>query len=37
MVFEELGGNVSATARHFGRDRKQIYRWLDAYGLREPA
>ncbi|MCA9560044.1 MAG: sigma 54-interacting transcriptional regulator, partial [Myxococcales bacterium] len=28
------GGNISSVARHFGRDRRQIYRWLDAYGLR---
>lgn len=34
-VFRELGDNVSATARHFQRDRKQIYRWIEAYGLRE--
>ncbi len=33
-VFRELDGNVRAMARHFGRDRRQIYRWLDAYGLR---
>jgi hypothetical protein len=33
-VFRDLDGNVRAMARHFGRDRRQIYRWLDAYGLR---
>jgi transcriptional regulator with GAF, ATPase, and Fis domain len=27
------GHNVSAVARHFGRDRKQIYRWMDRYGV----
>lgn len=27
-------GSVRATAKHFGRDRRQIYRWLDQYGLR---
>lgn len=32
-VFEELEGNVRAMAKHFERDRRQIYRWLDAYGL----
>jgi len=26
---------VRALARHFGRDRKQIYRWMEAHGLRE--
>ncbi len=29
----ELGGNVRALARKFGRDRRQIYRWLEAHGL----
>jgi DNA-binding NtrC family response regulator len=29
-----LGGKVHALARHFGRERRQIYRWLEAYGLR---
>ncbi len=27
------GGNVSAIAREMGKDRKQIRRWLDRYGL----
>ncbi len=30
-------GSVRATARHFGRDRRQIYRWLEAHGLKAPA
>jgi transcriptional regulator with GAF, ATPase, and Fis domain len=34
-VFEELEGNVRAMAKHFGRDRRQIYRWIDAHGLAE--
>jgi len=34
-VFEEMGGNVRAMAKHFGRDRRQIYRWLESYGLKE--
>ena len=29
----ELGGNVRALARRFNRDRRQIYRWIEAYGL----
>jgi transcriptional regulator with GAF, ATPase, and Fis domain len=29
----ELGGNVRALARKYGRDRRQIYRWLEAHGL----
>jgi len=28
-------GSIRATARYYGRDRKQIYRWMDALGLRE--
>ena len=27
--------SVRAAARHFDRDRRQIYRWMDTYGLRE--
>jgi transcriptional regulator with GAF, ATPase, and Fis domain len=34
-VFERLEGNVRAMAKHFGRDRRQIYRWLDSFGLNE--
>ncbi|HTM22217.1 MAG TPA: sigma 54-interacting transcriptional regulator [Kofleriaceae bacterium] len=34
-VFEQLDGNVRAMAKHFGRDRRQIYRWLEAYDLKE--
>jgi transcriptional regulator with GAF, ATPase, and Fis domain len=26
-------GSVRATARHYERDRRQIYRWIDAFGL----
>jgi DNA-binding NtrC family response regulator len=26
-------GSVRATAKHYERDRKQIYRWIEAYGL----
>jgi transcriptional regulator with GAF, ATPase, and Fis domain len=28
-----LSGSVRAVARHFGRDRRQIYRWMQAFGL----
>ncbi len=35
-VFERLGGNVSKVARHFGKDRQQIYRWATALGI-DPA
>ena len=34
-AWKELGGKVRALARHFGRDRRQIYRWLAAYGLKD--
>ncbi|MEZ4361691.1 MAG: sigma 54-interacting transcriptional regulator [Kofleriaceae bacterium] len=30
-AYAELGGNVRALARRFGRDRRQIYRWIEAY------
>ncbi len=32
-AYQELGGSVRALARKFGRDRRQIYRWLEAHGL----
>ena len=32
-VFEQLDGNVRGMAKHFGRDRRQIYRWIEAHGL----
>jgi len=34
-AYEELNGSVHGLARRFARDRRQIYRWLEAYGLRE--
>ena len=33
-AFEQLGGSVRALARHFGRERRQIYRWIEAHGVR---
>ena len=30
-------GSVRAVARHYGRDRRQVYRWLQAHGLTSPA
>jgi DNA-binding NtrC family response regulator len=36
-VWERLGGSVRAVAKHFGRDRRPIYRWLESHGLRAPA
>lgn len=34
-AYERLDGSVRALARHFGRDRRQIYRWLSSHGLKE--
>jgi len=31
---DHLEGSVRGLARHFGRDRRQIYRWLQTYGLK---
>lgn len=36
-VFEGQGRSVRATAKHFGRERRQIYRWLEAYGIQRNA
>jgi hypothetical protein len=33
-AFEQFGGNVRALARHFRRERRQIYRWIQAHGMR---
>ena len=32
-VFVENERSIRATARYFGRDRKQIYRWLNSFGI----
>jgi transcriptional regulator with GAF, ATPase, and Fis domain len=32
-VFEATGRNVSATSKRFGKDRRQIYRWLEVFGI----
>ena len=34
--WERLGRSVRALARHYGRDRRQIYRWLATHGVRAP-
>ncbi|MFO0556568.1 MAG: sigma 54-interacting transcriptional regulator [Polyangiales bacterium] len=34
-AYEAHHGSVRALAKHFDRDRKQIYRWLEAFGLRD--
>ncbi len=33
-VFRECEGNVSEVARRLGRDRRQVYRWMERHGLR---
>jgi DNA-binding NtrC family response regulator len=35
-MLEHFHGNVERTASYFGKNRKQIYRWLEAEGL-DPA
>lgn len=32
-VYEGSGRNVRATSKHFGKDRRQIYRWLELFGV----
>lgn len=36
-ALEASGWNVRAVARQFDRDRRQVYRWMDAYGIERPA
>ena len=33
-ALERFGGSVRATAKHYRRERRQIYRWMQAHGLR---
>jgi DNA-binding NtrC family response regulator len=32
-VYRASGGSVRATAKHFERDRRQVYRWLEQFGI----
>jgi transcriptional regulator with GAF, ATPase, and Fis domain len=32
-VIAACGDNMQAVARHYGRDRRQVYRWLEAFGI----
>jgi transcriptional regulator with GAF, ATPase, and Fis domain len=32
-AYEANGRSVRGTARHFGKDRRQIYRWLERFGI----
>ncbi len=34
-ALERFDGSIRAVAKHFGRERKQVYRWLKAHGLRQ--
>jgi transcriptional regulator with PAS, ATPase and Fis domain len=33
-IFRDCDGNVSEIARRLGRDRRQVYRWMERFGLR---
>jgi hypothetical protein len=33
-VLAQNGGSIRATAKHFARDRRQIYRWVEIFGLK---
>ena len=33
-VLAQHGGSIRATAKHYARDRRQIYRWLETHGLK---
>jgi hypothetical protein len=32
-VYAACQCSVRATSRHYGKDRRQIYRWLEAFGI----
>ena len=32
-VYEATGRSVRATSKYFARDRRQIYRWLESFGI----
>jgi DNA-binding NtrC family response regulator len=32
-VYEATGRSVRATSKYFGRDRRQVYRWLEIFGI----
>jgi two-component system, NtrC family, response regulator GlrR len=34
-AYRQLDGSVRALSKHFARDRRQIYRWMEAHGLRD--
>jgi transcriptional regulator of acetoin/glycerol metabolism len=32
-VLARSGGNIAKLAAHYGKDRRQAYRWLKRYGI----
>jgi hypothetical protein len=32
-VYNASGQNVTATSKYYGKDRRQIYRWLASFGI----
>ncbi|HEY3495702.1 MAG TPA: helix-turn-helix domain-containing protein, partial [Polyangiaceae bacterium] len=32
-VYQACGKSVRATAKHYGKERRQVYRWLERYGI----
>jgi DNA-binding NtrC family response regulator len=37
LVMKRLDGNVARVAEYFGKDRKQVYRWLERAGTEPPS
>jgi len=35
-ALDDAGGEVASVARKYGRDRKQVYRWMESFGIRKP-
>ncbi|MCC7540183.1 MAG: sigma 54-interacting transcriptional regulator [Deltaproteobacteria bacterium] len=33
-ILDRFDGSIRATARYYGRDRRQVYRWMDALGVK---
>ncbi len=36
-VYEASGRSVRATSKHYGKDRRQVYRWLEQFGIERGA
>lgn len=36
-LLRECGGNVSEIARRLGKERRQVYRWLHRFGMKDPS